>query len=205
MKLQSLANHRAVFLTLRTALLLTILGSGATILIITTYFTRQLGSLSQKVYVLDGQGDGILAFAKTLERTDYQLVARDHVRDFYELFFSFDQYNFQAKTQRALFMIGKSGKKLMEDYKKDKVLRDLMLTNARVSIHIEQIKVDVSNLEVLKAQVKAVQTSRVGRRSISRRMDSNVFHIYPGYSRNPQNVHGMLIEDFSIQNKEVIE
>ncbi len=203
MELKNLVTYKSSFTLLRVSLLLVVVIFSCAFIGLYYYTARELEKANSKVYLLESSGNMIAASAMdVVTREDFELMVEDHVRDFYTLFFSFDENSYEQHTERALQLIGQSGRELYDSYRRENVLARLKEANAVVEIDIEQVKVEVRNINNIQVQVKAVQTTWAGDNSISRRMDSNVFQVVrKGISRSLDNPHGLRIENFVIVDK----
>lgn len=207
MELSNLVTYKSSFSLLRITLVLVILIFSLSFIGLYYYTSKELEEANNRVFLLEASGNMMVAGAMdVVSREDFELMVEDHIRDFYQLFFSFDENNYDTNTERALKLIGSSGMELFDNYRRDNVLSRLREANAVVEIQVEQVIIDVKNINNIRAQVKAVQTTRAGNNSISRRMDSNVFNIIKkGVTRTLENPHGLRIENFVIIDKSEVE
>ena len=207
MELSNLVTYKSSFSLLRISLVLVILIFSLSFIGLYYYTSKELEKANNRVFLLEASGNMMVAGAMdVVSREDFELMVEDHIRDFYQLFFSFDENNYSDNTERALKLIGSSGLELFDNYRRDNVLSRLREANAVVEIQVEQVIIDVKNINNIRAQVKAVQTTRAGNNSISRRMDSNVFNIIKkGVTRTLDNPHGLRIENLVIVDKSEVK
>ncbi|MEQ9221064.1 MAG: hypothetical protein RLO17_23620 [Cyclobacteriaceae bacterium] len=207
MELSNLVTYKSSFTILRITLLLVIVIFTCSFIGLYYYTSVELEKANNRVFLLEASGNMMVAGAMdVVSKKDFELMVEDHVRDFYHLFFSFDENNYSDNTERALKLIGTSGVELFDNYRRENVLARLKEANAVVEIEIEQVIIEVKNINNIRAQVKAVQTTRAGNNSISRRMDSNIFDVIrKGVTRTIENPHGLRIENFVIVDKSEVK
>lgn len=203
MKIAALASYRSTFSMLRASLLFMVVAYVLTVLGLVAYHYKTIEKINSRVYLIENSGNVMTAEVKSFTKAEKEIMVRDHVTDFYRSFFAFDQFTFETNTERALLLIGSSGKKIYEEYVQEDVPRYLKSSSAVVTIEIEELIVDMDS-NVPRVRVKAIQTTRTGRTEGKRRLISNVFWISET-SRNIDNPHGLLIEDFELVNVENIE
>ncbi len=203
MNINDLNANRSAFATIRGVLVLIVVIMGVGYIGLVYYFNNELKKQHSRVFLLEASGNIASAVSHDISPEDLDVMIKDHVSDFYRLFFAFDQFNFAQNTEKALNLVGNSGKELMKDYKRDNVERELKASNSVISVVVEEVAVDVTTFP-WQAQVKAVQESRSGNRVSKRRMDSNVFSVKK-VSRSVENPHGLMIEGFQVINTEVIQ
>lgn len=204
MDLKGLTTYQSAFNLLRVAFIAVLIALVTGLIGMNYYYSEKQKELTNRVYLMENSGNVSTATAKYLSKEDLQIVVADHIKDCYSLIFAFDQFNFERNLEKGLNLMGASGREIYQQYRDDNVLRRIKTNNAIVSIVIDEpIKIDV-NSNPMRAQVKAIQTTRVGENSISRNMNSNVFNIQ-FTSRSDLNPHGLILTDFRIENQSTIE
>ena len=203
MKIGALASYRGVFEMLRGSLIIMVVFNVLSLIGMMVYHIKTVEALQSRVYVVESNGNVLTASSKTFSKAEKDVMVKDHVTDFCRNFFSFDQFSFEDNTERALHLIGNSGKKMYEEYLQEDVPRYLKSNNAVISVEIEELLVDTDS-NVPRIRLKAIQTTRTGKAEGKRRLVSNVFWISET-SRSLDNPHGLMIEDFEVEVENIEE
>jgi len=140
------------------------------------------------------------AFSPAQREVEY----RNHVNMFYNLFYAYDQFTYEKNLEKALNLIGESGKAMFLEDQHDGMLRRLQEQNNTVTIVVDSIKFDM-NSNPVRGWAWAKQTNTRVTGSASRHLDSE-FIIYDLPSgRTDLNPHAAMIDRFIITNKTKVE
>lgn len=189
------------------------------------YFTsnQELQKLRSQIWVFNPVSGAAYKADLTQKAEGIRMAEyRHHVRNFYNLWYSYDQYDFMPNADKALFLIGDAGKQLWE---RDKTVNNLdILQDKNMSV-----KIEIKNLEIfvdteakkfindyqgylnyaeksgwpIVGFVEAVQTLYTPGGNRSRNMNA-IFSLEDMDSRTDENPHAAMIMDFYIYNDEII-
>jgi len=155
----------------------------------------QLEKSKNVIYVIDQKGSVTEAVATELNMEIRQYEYEDHVKDFYTLWYAFDQNSFKRNIDKALLLIGESGKELYNEYKAQDIESMLRSKNIQTKVRITEIKIDITQRPV-RGYIKGVQTISRLNGEVARNMNCT-FSIYD-INRSRDNSHGCLIEDWKV-------
>jgi len=71
--------------------------------------------------------------------TDEREIAKQHVINFFKLFFEIDQFNFRRNVNDALYLIGQDGETLNKSLTANNFYSQLAATNMRCSVQIDSM------------------------------------------------------------------
>ncbi len=119
----------------------------------------------------------------------------DHVKRFVQLWYAFDENNYEKHLNEALNLIGNRGKELLNEYKDVNMLNSLIQKNIRYEVSIQDIRIDMSTLPV-SGEIIFTQTGLRSRGGLSREIHAR-FTLYD-VSRSRGNSHGAKIEQWEV-------
>lgn len=202
MKLQTLTNFRG---TIKFILILSILiilfCFGITGFV---FFNAQneIREAKNEIYILDDRGNIFYGQLKQMNRYYRLYEYEDHARDFYNLFYSFDQNTYNKNIERALWLVGDCGKDLKRLNDEQKVYENLVSKNLIVTVQILKLNIDISQ-KPFKGIITGIQTIYRAGGKVSRQLDCT-FTITDAQGRSQKNTHGAIINDWKIINSEKI-
>lgn len=152
------------------------------------------------IFVLDDKGDINPAY-KSGNRDNLEIEADNHIRMFYNTFFSYDKINIDKQVQKGLELGGKGVKDLWKIYKQENYYNQIKQNNMVINSIVDSIKFDLRK-SPFRARVFGTQKLQsadiVEYRNLV--MDLNFIKTTRVRNKNP---HGLSIEYIFIRNQEV--
>lgn len=202
MELKSLETYKSAFGLVQLLLVAVVAASAGANVYTWKLYSDKTDQLSSVIYIMDGAGSVTAAERQPLNLEQRVFEYEDHVKDFYGLWYAFDEHSFQRNTEKGLYLIGECGVKLLDVYKEERVFSKLQEKNLKVSVAVEDIAINLETRPVT-GYIKGAQTiSRLGG-EMSRRMDCT-FTLYD-VDRSRENPHGVKIENWQIIDNSKIE
>lgn len=202
MELKSIVSYKSAF-NLSKILIISILiccfiFSGAVII----WSNSRIKELTNTIYFLDSKGQAFSTSGKeqTLETRVFEYEA--HVKQFYSLFYAFDENSYQRNVDAALYLVGDCGSSLISDYNDNKVKEQLQQKNLIVQVNIKSVKIDV-NSRPITGSILGIQTVRRLNGETNRNLCATFTLI--DVERSRDNPHGVKIENWKINDNTKIE
>ncbi|KAA1246741.1 hypothetical protein [Aquimarina sp. RZ0] len=200
MELDSLKNIPKTFTTIKIALFtsfaLCVLISFGSMLWSYRVSTKYIDT----TYLLTNDGKAILINSIDKYQVDQTRKPEiiDHIKVFHKHFFEIDQFNYEQRIDKALHLIGSSGKDLYLTRKHNGHYSDLLSNNFEHHLQIDSIKVDDSSHPYRGEFYGKVIVKRTDNQLES------VNNLYTSFrlqniSRSEKNPHGLLIENYMIK------
>lgn len=192
-----LTNFKKIDTTIRATLLLSLsfnLIMAAAFCFSFAYMARKIDKAYTKELVIDTNGKAYEAtpvLASEMKKYEYE----DHVKQFVESWYAFDESTYQANIDGALNWIGNRGKELLNEYNDLDILNSLVQKNIRYTVAISELQIDMNTIPV-SGYVLFAQTGHRAKGSKSRDIYVK-FTLYP-VSRSRENIHGVKIEDWIV-------
>jgi len=165
-------------------------------------YTSQVAQLQNRVYVLDN-GTSFSAHAQDQSITRKDEVA-DHVRTFHEFMFNLPPSTemITRNLNRALEMADMSAYRYYNDLQESGFYRRLTSTNSYQQIDIQSIDIEMNTYPyavIVRAYQYVNRESNISQFSlVTRCRVANAV-------RTPNNLHGLMIEDFDVIENKLIE
>lgn len=198
MQLKELTNYKNGFSFIKTVSIAAIAVMG-TVTCISVYFAYStLEKVSNTVYVMGPDGK-ITAATRTdaddpkARKIEYQA----HVRNFYKLWYQFDESNFKTNINDALYLAGNCAKEMKISYDNDDLNTKLQKFNMRCEVTIDSININMQTVPV-SGSIYGTQSILRPSGSIKRRMDCT-YELYD-FDRSANNPHGVKIENWKQVN-----
>lgn len=157
---------------------------------------------NDNIFVLDDKGDINPAY-KSGNRANLEIEADNHIRMFYDTFFSFDKINVDSQVKKGLELGGKGVKDLWKIYRQDNYYNQVKQNNMIIKSVVDSIKFDL-RISPYKARVFGVQKLQSGTITEYRNLDMDITLIKTARVKN-KNPHGLSIEYIFIRNQDVIK
>lgn len=172
------------------------------VVVLTWINTTQISQYAlNNAYVVTEVGT-FQATNSTVEPNSRKIEVINHVRSFLNLMYSYDERTFKGNVESALHLIGTDGKLILQGYTENRVLEDLIKTSGSVSVSIDSIKTDMSRHPYY-AVVYAKQRFQTPAGQQYYRLDCAMQ--LRDVSRSARNIHGLLIENFTLQDNSPLE
>jgi hypothetical protein len=159
------------------------------------YLSNKIDEIYTKALVIDTRGNTYQTAvipAKEMRIYEYE----NHVKTFVNLWYAFDESNYEKNIEAGLHLIGDMGKELLNEYNDVAILGSLIQKNIRYGVSIKDITIDMETLPV-SGTLQAIQTGYRARGSISRNMRVS-FTLYD-VARSRENVHGCKISEWKVK------
>lgn len=156
------------------------------------YLFKEMSELQKNVLVLDKTGG---AFTATAVDASYMRVYEyeNHVKTFVNLWYAFDEYNYESNIASALELIGEPGKELLAQYKDVNMLNLLRQKNIHYNVQIKDISVNMNTIPT-SGKIILTQTGVRPRGQSSREI--LVEFTLSDVSRSRENIHGCKIDSW---------
>jgi len=162
---------------------------------------RIISESQQRIFILAG-GKALEAFSAD-RKDNIPVEARDHVKNFHQLFFTLDpdEKVISANITRALYLADASAKKQFDNLKEGGYYSSLISGNISEQVEIDSIGINVNAYPYYfrcTGKEKLIRTTSITTRSL----------VTEGYLRNvarsDNNPHGFLIEKWMVlENKDI--
>lgn len=204
MDLQSLKNIPASFALAKKALFYGLIVSllMSTGSLVWAFVTTK--AIRNTAYILTEDGQAALIKGVSVNEIDVYRKPEilNHIRMFHKSFWEIDQFNFERRINKALYLSGRSGKQLYKTLQANGHLAKLVTENLTQKIEIDSIKV---NDQVIPYEARLYGKLKVSRtdqkvESVNEFRAKFVLH---NVARTNQNPHGLLIENYLLQSKPV--
>jgi len=175
-----------------------------TLIIATIYSVisfKMYQNYQQAIYIIDNEGKAFQAELGGNIETRTEPEVYDHVENFHRLFFEIDQYNYTTRIDRALNLIGESGKELYLKLKSNGWFSGIINNNLKQRVLIDDLKIDFTSHPYkgsidFRVVFEPYDLNRDKRKAVEYRIVVKDFDIYI-VSRNRKNAHGLLIENYA--------
>ena len=179
-----------------------------TVLIITGAFTFSYYSNKaslDRAYIITDAGTLVAQYAETSDMKSRKVELENHVNLFFNKMYSFNEYTFKDNIEAALHLIGPDGKRILTGYNSANAYETLVKSSASVTVSVDSIWTDMnSNPYRVKAFVRQFFSTPAG--TVTKRLYSDMIVRDLGSgSRSPDNIHGLLIDNFNVFDGNVIE
>ena len=161
-------------------------------------------AIRNTAYILTEDGQAALIKGVSVNEIDVYRKPEilNHIRMFHKSFWEIDQFNFERRINKALYLSGRSGKQLYKTLQANGHLAKLVTENLTQKIEIDSIKV---NDQVIPYEARLYGKLKVSRtdqkvESVNEFRAKFVLH---NVARTNQNPHGLLIENYLLQSKPV--
>lgn len=175
-----------------------------------------LGSLSWAFYVTTNFAEtayiltdnGQMALAKGISTADVEAFRepeiKNHINMFHHLFWDFDQYSLEHNMDRALHLIGNSGKELYLTLKAKGHFSKIKTQNLVQTLTIDSLKLNTTMSPAKAAVYGKLKIKRTDQYKEKTDQFTAFFDLHT-VLRTDENPHGLLIENYDVQTTPIIE
>jgi conjugative transposon TraK protein len=200
MDLKSLKDIPANFLLAKRAIAICLLVSLVTCIAMTSWAFYVTKNFAQTAYVLTSNGQ--LALAKGITAVEFTAFRepeiKNHINIFHRLFWNLDQFNIKQNMDKALYLIGNSGKQLYLSMTASGHYSSIENQNLLQTLAIDSIALEL-NMNPYKAAVygklKIERTDQQNQKTELFRAYFNLLNV----ARTDENPHGLLIENYDVE------
>jgi hypothetical protein len=202
MNLNNLTNYNSAFRLMRFVTAATV----ACCFIFAAYLfyitSERLKENNSIIYIIDPEGK--MYSAEKVKQTIHTRLFEyeNHVKNFYTLFNSYDQFSYKKNIEAALNLIGDQGRLLYDLELELDTYSTLREKNLSLSVEITDIHIDINTVP-LSGTVTGVQTIRRLQGELKRNM--NIYFTLKDVSRSKLNPHGVLIDIYKITDNTILE
>lgn len=200
MELKGLLSYKSAFRLTRTISIAVVVISITSVIVGFLIMNQRILEIRDTVVVIDRSGQ--VLDSERMESKDTRIFEyENHVRTFYNLWYSFDEGSYQTNIEMGLNYIGESGKDLLDVYLTQNVERNIRERNLVFNVYIENIQIDMSTNPVT-GYIEGIQEIKRNRGEIKRKLDCT-FIIYD-VDRTRNNPHGCKVDNWKIVNDKII-
>lgn len=157
----------------------------------------------QKIYVLDNGKSLLMALREDIS-ANREAEARDQVKRFHELFFTLepDKDYIENNIREALYLADHTAMEQYQSYKENNVYNQVIASDISMTVLTDSIEMDFSVYPyrfTYYGRQKIVRTSNITIRNLE------TFGQLRNMSRTDHNSHGLLIEDWRIEDNTDLE
>lgn len=202
MELKSLTSYKSAFALIRFILLVVIVSAFSAVVAVYYMFEKKVEELSSNIYIIDEKGNTMSASQseQTLQTRIFEY--EDHIKDFYSLWYSFDEGSYKRNIEAALYLAGETGKELLNVYEEEDVFNKVKEKNLKLFVNIESVVINVNTIPI-SGTIKGTQTIKRLQGELTRHLDCT-FTLHD-VDRSKNNSHGVKIENWKIINNNKIE
>lgn len=149
-------------------------------------------------YIVTNEGKALMLNSANTYKVDQfrkpEIV--NHIKEFHRLFFEIDQFDYEERINRALYLIGNSGRDLYLTSKQKGFYSNIIANNLEHKLQIDSVKVDHTRNPYLGEFYGKVVVKRTDQKSV------NFERLYASFelrnvARTENNPHGLIIENYS--------
>jgi hypothetical protein len=160
------------------------------------FATYQIRKASKQLYLLDTNGAAFSAKQSEYVHRKPEII--NHIRNFHDLFYGVDQFNYETRVNDALYLIGNSGKDLYLTLKASGWYSKLVSNNLSQSIHEDSLIVYDNVYPYVARYYGRVTVSRTDLQAKETKRIQSTFILH-NVSRTEKNPHGLLIENYLVK------
>jgi len=150
--------------------------------------------------------DGRAAFARKIASSEIDSYRKpeiiSHSRTFHKLFWEFDQFNYEKKIGKSLYLIGTTGKELYLSLKAQGHYSRIESQNLTQKLEIDSIKIEDQSLPYKGIVYGKLKVKRTYQKSESADKIIATFDLH-NVSRTEKNPHGLLIENYNVRTQAI--
>jgi len=181
---------KALFICLGLSLFLSVGSMVWSYMLCTTYINT--------TYVLTNDGKAVLLNSVNKYKVDQfrkpEIV--NHVKEFHKLFFEKDQYDYEQRVNKSLYLIGNSGKNLYLTLKSKNHYSEIITNNLKHQLLIDSVKVNHKVYPYVGEFYGRVVIKRTDQKLENVQKLFTTFELQ-NVARTEHNPHGLIIENFS--------
>jgi hypothetical protein len=159
------------------------------------YLSNKIDAAYTKALVIDTSG-GVYEVTPVLSAEMRKYEYENHIKTFINMWYAFDESNYNMNIEKALPLIGNRGKELVSEYRDVDMYNSLIQKNIRYGVIVKAITVDMGTLPV-SGHIEFTQMGFRAKGSSARDVYAE-FTIYD-VNRSRENPHGAKIEDWIVE------
>jgi len=200
MELNSLKDIPKTFKIVKIALLTSVILSLSVSVSALVWSYSMCAQYQDTTYLISNEGKAVMLNSSNKYKTDQNRKPEiiNHIKEFHKLFFEVDQFDYESKVGKSLYLIGNSGKDLYKTLKAKRYYSKIVSNNLEHQIIIDSIHVN-EKMHPYKGELYG--------KLVIKRTDQkleNIEKLYSSFelknvSRTKDNPHGLLIENYIIK------
>lgn len=201
MKLNSLNSYKSGF-DITKNLVLAIAIFFIVFMALTIYYTNQEIKKARNTVIVIDKKSGQLIDSETQQLADTREIEyAGQVRLAYNLWYSFDENNYDSNIEEAMYIFGDCGSEMLNQYNDEGVKSMVMEKNIRFSVRISNVSINMGSNPVT-GTIEGTQTITRSKAKMTR----NLFCKFTitDCNRSDHNAHGCKLDNWEIYNKEKI-
>ncbi len=153
-----------------------------------------------RTYLITNDGKAVIANSMSKYDVDQHRKPEiiNHIKEFHKLFFEIDQFNYQTRVNKSLYLIGNSGKDLYKTLQAKRHYSHLASNNLKHIVKIDSIVVNNKTYPYRGAFYGKVIIKRTDQRLQNEQRIFSNFEL-TNVNRTEENPHGLLIENYIIR------
>lgn len=161
-------------------------------------------AIKNTAFVLTKEGQAAMMQGIALNEVDEfrKPEIMNHIKMFHKGFWEIDQFNYERRINKALYLSGRSGKQLYQTLQANGHLAKIVSQNLTQSIDIDSVKIDDRVTPYEARLYGKLRVSRTDQKAETVN-DFRAKFVLHNVSRTNQNPHGLLIENYLLQSKPV--
>lgn len=201
MELRGLLNYKTGFQLTKLVMISVVVISFLAITIGFIVMSQEISAIRDSVVVIDRSGE-VLKSDRVNARETRVFEYENHVRTFYNLWYAFDEGSYISNVEKALQLIGESGKDMLDMYLTQNLERNIKEKNLIFSVYIKDIQIDMTK-NTISGYIEGEQYIKRNRGELKRNLVCT-FTIYD-VDRTRDNPHGCKVDNWKIINEEIIK
>ncbi|MBL3657683.1 hypothetical protein [Fulvivirga sediminis] len=150
-------------------------------------------------YIVTNEGKAIMLNSQNKYKVDQfrkpEIV--NHIKEFHKLFFEIDQFNYEQRVNRSLYLIGNSGRDLYLTLKAKRYYSNIVANNLEHELQIDNIYIDSDTYPYRGEFYGKVIIKRTDQKLESSQKLHSSFEL-TNVARTEENPHGLLIENYTV-------
>lgn len=155
-------------------------------------------NLKEKIYVLEGNGNVLIAKSVKDALMWREPEIRNHLKKFHNYFFNLDQFNYQQNIEKALGLIDESGKNYYLTLRNQGWYNSLKLNNLAQRIIIDSISTNTKTYPYWGFIYGKTEVYRYGEMKKKKEKTIQIQCRLYDVARTIENPHGLLISNYDI-------
>lgn len=201
--LSDIQTYKSSFSIFKWIFIITIIILTLTILLMYINFNTTLTKYNSSVWIMDKTGDISSANLQQQDKSTRIYEYKDHVKDFFKLWYELDAVSYKVNTELALNLVeSKTANILYSQYIDAETSKKLAVNNVYTTVVIDSILFNTKTLPV-EGIIYGKQTFERTKAKVLRNLICT-FNIYD-INRSEVNPHGALISNWKIIDTRILE
>lgn len=204
MELKSLVNYKSAFQTIKVGALIIVVLCLLLVGFMGFLLLKKSDEATAKIWILDSSTgnayEAVQGNAYDVQNRIFEYQA--HVKDFYKLWYAWDESSYERNIANGLYLVGETGKDLLNKYEETNMWRTIQENNLKTIVTIEKVDIDMNTIPK-KGAIYGTQTARRPGGEVTRKIYAS-FEIYD-IDRSELNPHGVILENWVVFDGSKVE